>query len=364
MKILLLGATGSIGTQTIEVIKKLNYSLVGISYCSNHTSAKKIIKNNHLKYYYCSSDCSKSSVKNIDELISLTNPDLVVNSVVGFAGLESTIKVLQHKKNIALANKESLVVGGKLVMDLAKINNVNIYPIDSEHTSLMQLVRKYQDDVDTLYITASGGRYYNWTKKQKELIKFEDAIKHPNWNMGAKISIDSSTLMNKCFEIIEAYWYFSSKKIYALYHPQSLIHSALKTKNNSYFCNMSTVDMKLPIELALTNFSTNVNVIKPLDFNNGIILNLQNIDENKHLPIKWAYDVIKNPNNLSLPIILNASNEIAIELFKDKKIKYTQIIEIINWAIDNIKSSKISTLEDIFKFDAKVRKIILERWNK
>lgn len=199
MKILICGATGNIGQQVIKYIKKTNHQIIGISYFHNFKLAETIKS----KYFY--SPINHSNVNSYEELIVKSRPDIIVNAIIGFAGLKITLLSIKHKIDLALANKESLVVAGQFVMRLAKKNGVNIYPIDSEHASLMQIIKYKGNKFKQLYITASGGLFYNTPKNQMKNISYQQAINHPTWKMGAKISIDSSTLMNKCFEIIECY---------------------------------------------------------------------------------------------------------------------------------------------------------------
>lgn len=365
MKVLILGATGSIGLQALEVIKKLghNFLIVGISYNKNHKIAKSIINKYKIRNILCSSEPSKYNCKDLKQLIQNSKPEIVINAVVGFFGLEYSIEVLNSKINLALANKESLVVAGKQLMSLAKTNNVKIIPIDSEHTSLMQLIMNEKSKIKKLFITASGGPFYNFTDNQLKKVTYRQAIKHPKWNMGPKISIDSATLVNKCFEIIEAFWYYNTKKIIALYHPQSLIHSIIQLDNNSYKANISTPDMKISIALAITNFDPKVNIIQDLDFNIMQNLSLQEIDKNKIKPIKWAYEVINSKNIQAMSIIINASNDAAHLLYENKKISFYQIVPIIDWALSNIKIKKIVTFCDIYNYHDFVKKIILEKGN-
>lgn len=197
MRITIFGATGSVGQQVIKYLRHTKHDVVGISYYKNIILAKNI----KVSYFY--SPINKSNVASFEQLIIKSKPDLIVNAIVGFDGLEITLLSIKHKINLALANKESLVVAGQFVTKLAKKNKVNIYPIDSEHTSLMHIIKNRQSKFKRLYITASGGPFYN--AKRLDKITFRQAINHPTWKMGHKISMDSATLMNKCFEIIECY---------------------------------------------------------------------------------------------------------------------------------------------------------------
>ncbi len=344
MKILLFGATGSIGTQLLEVIKP--HQLVGISFNNNIPLAHKIIQEHHLQYYWCHSNEKYCSVDSVDELIELTKPDLIVNAIVGVAGLEVSIKAIEHHKDLALANKESLVVAGKFITSLAKKHQVNIYPIDSEHSALYALIKNQPTNIEQLIITCSGGSTYFKTQEELKTISYQEVIKHPNWSMGEKISIDSATLINKCFEIVEAYWLFGIKNIKAVLHPQSIVHAMILKKDHSLNMYASYPDMKLPIKLAINKYQDIEVDIKPLAFHN-LNLTFDEIDMNQHLPIKWAYDII-NDKNGSLGLIINVANEIAITMFKTNKIAFNEIIPLINEYIKLYQHEKIKNIDDIF----------------
>ncbi len=347
MKILLLGATGSIGTQTLEVLDQdSKYHLVGISYHHNITLAKKIISKYHLQHSYSKLYPEQSNATSIASLIALTKPDLVVNAIVGFAGLEASLATLEAKCDLALANKETLVVAGHFIMPLAKSNNCTIYPIDSEHAALYELIHYDLDNVKKLYITASGGPFYHASLEQLENVKFKDAIKHPNWSMGYKISIDSATLVNKCFEIIEAYYLFDIKNIEPLYHPQSIVHSMVEYQNGSIAAQLSTIDMKLAIQLALYKFKKQKQIIKSLDFSH-LQLQFDKIDLKQFLPLNWAQEIINDPNH-SKGAIVTITNDLAIEAFKEAKIKYLDIINIIKSALNLFSHVKINNIDDIY----------------
>ncbi len=346
MKILLCGATGSIGTQLLEVLEP-NQKIVGIYYNNNHKLAKQIIKKFNIKYFLSNSDKANSNVKNIEELIKKTKPDIIVNAITGWSGIYVTISAIQNKIDLALANKESLVVAGKFITELLVKNKVNIYPIDSEHSSLFQLIKNNDlNHIKELIITCSGSVTYFKKNSELEKLTFNDVIKHPNWNMGYKISVDSATLINKCFEIVEAYWLFGTNKIKSVVHKESIVHAIVKYNDGSYFMNASYPDMKLPIKLAINKYKdVNLN-IPSINFDN-LNLTFNEIDLKKWKPIDWAYLIINDKNNV-LGTIINASNEIAIELFKDKKIKFAEIIPFIEWYINKYKNKKLKNFDDIF----------------
>ncbi|MDR2369773.1 MAG: 1-deoxy-D-xylulose 5-phosphate reductoisomerase [Mycoplasmataceae bacterium] len=345
MRVLILGATGNIGQQAITVIKKLNYELVGISFNHNHELATQI----KVPYKYSPSDSIHSNVRNFNELIKKSNPDIVVNAIVGFAGLNGTIAAIKQQRTLCLANKESLVVAGQFIMKLAKQNCVKIYPIDSEHASLYQIIHQTRNEkFQKLYITASGGPFYKLPPSEWKNVTVKQAINHPTWKMGGKISIDSATLVNKCFEIVEAYWYFHTKKIEALYHPQSLVHAMVKYRHQKLIF-VSKPDMKLPIYQALTAFQHQSQNIVPCNQK----YEMKKIDQKKWIPIQWASQILKNPCS-SLPVIINAANEYAVYLFMKNLIKFDQIIPLITQCIKHFKIIDVSSLQQLFGIHKKV----------
>ncbi|WP_412032172.1 1-deoxy-D-xylulose 5-phosphate reductoisomerase [Malacoplasma muris] len=359
MNILIFGATGSIGIQSINVVRKLGHKIVGCSFHSNISQMQKIIKS--LKYdidVFSSKVTALNTVKTIDQLFEKTKPDLVINAISGFAGLEITLKTILNKIDLALANKESYVLAGWKIKEIAKAQGVNIFPIDSEHCAIYDLMKNKR--INKLLLTASGGPFYNKEIHELNNVSFYEAKNHPNWKMGYKISIDSATLMNKCFEMIEAYYMFNIKNIEAIYHPQSIVHSMIEFSDNSVHAQMSIADMKLAIELAISKFKSKVPIIEKLSFEK-LNLSFDYIDENKWLPIKWAKYIIKNDDRV-LPVIINAANDAAIELFKNKKIKFNQIIPIISLAINDFSNQKINNIKDIFILNSIIKQYILSKF--
>ena len=243
-------------------------------------------------------------------------------------------------------------------MNYAKKHNLTILPIDSEHCSVFDILKNSNKKIKKIIITASGGPFYNLDSKELENVTFNDAINHPKWKMGYKISIDSATLMNKCFELIEAYFLFKNKNVKAVYHKETLVHGMVEFEDNSIFASLSNNDMKLPIAQAIANFENFKPVINSIDLNN-LTLSFGEIDENKWLPIKWAYEVINNDNK-TIPVILNRANEESIELFKEGKIKFNQIIEIISMCINKFYSYNVNTIKDVYILDSIIRKHVRE----
>lgn len=355
MNLLILGSTGTIGQKTINIIKnRKDINLVGISFYKNIEKAREIKQNFKNLVIFSPVNNELNNVNNFEELIDKSKPDLILNSIIGFPGLSLTMLCIKKGINIALANKESIVVGGDILLKEAKKNNVKIVPVDSEHTALYSLILNQSKKIKKLYITASGGKYYK-NKKIKNF-PFKDVVKHPVWNMGEKISVDSSTMINKFFEIIEAYYYFKIDKIEALYHPEVLIHALIEFEDGSLISNMYHPDMTWSIQQVLFNFKTNEKLIK--DMNLYSTYKLEKIDEKKWIPIHWANEFLNTKNNL-IPIIVNVANDKIFELFKNNQVKYTQIIPIIQKCLDNFKNEKIHKIEDIYKLNDKISKYIL-----
>ena len=343
-RILVLGATGSVGQSALKVIEKENYELVGFSFNKNLKLAKKI-KSKFLNSLVFSPSINYiNNVNSFDQLLNQSKPDIVLNAIVGFEGLEKTILIIEKKYDLALANKESLVIAGWLINDLLNRNKSKLFPVDSEHSSLYDILKNNSKQVKELILTCSGGPFFYKKKEELESVKFSDAIKHPNWNMGYKISVDSATMMNKCFEIIEAFYLFNTKKIKVVQHKQSVVHSLVKFSDNSYFACMSNPDMKLAIQQGISGFTSPSKIIQNLNFNN-LNLSFNEIDLKTWLPIKWAYDFLKN-NKRNIPIILNAANDVCIEFFKENKINFLQINLLIEKALNHFKK-----WQDVTKFD-------------
>lgn len=356
MKVFLFGATGSIGQQCLKVIKQLGYELVGYTYHSNEDLANLISLEYGEAIKLCTKDL-KDKKTIFRKILSDTNPSLVINAITGFAGLEATIAAIESRIDVALANKESLVVAGNIIIPLAKANKVRIIPIDSEHSALMQLYLNFQpDQIKQVAITASGGRYYNATAEELKKVSYNEAIKHPKWKMGAKISLDSATLVNKYFELIEAYWYFPHLLISAFYHPEVKIHALVET-NDGWYGQVSDNNMEISIRLALTGFkdTSETSIIKVDDFKEPYLL--QKIDESKHLPIKWFSLSKANVINITtIPIIVNAANDYAQDLFKKDIITFDKIIKIITWAIEHIKIEPCQTFDDVVQRNVSIVK--------
>lgn len=383
-KITILGVTGSIGTQTLDVIRKdiNNLSIVGISANTNFDKVIQVIEEFEPKYVammdeeaylklkkYCKDkEISTEVLQGIDGLnyiSTLPEVDIVVTSVVGMIGLVPTMKAIHSGKDIALANKETLVAAGALVMEAAKKNNVNILPVDSEHGAIFQCLQGNKlDAVNKIILTASGGPFRGKNKEQLVEIKPEDALKHPKWNMGKKISIDSSTLMNKGLEVIEAHWLFgvAYENIQVVVHPQSIIHSMVEYKDGSVIAQMSSTDMRLPIQYAINYPKREDAVIDRLDIYNMGNLTFEKPDTDTFKCLNLAYKAGKMGGNM--PAIMNAANEVAVELFLDYKIKYLEIEDIIEKSMERFEHHINPNLEDILEVDLKVREYVRKNYDK
>ena len=381
----ILGATGSIGTQTLDVIRNSNneIKLIGISANSSVNKIIEIINEFNPKYVammdknsakaieeYCL--CNNlnitvySGIEGLETIASLKEIDMVVTSVVGMIGLRPTLKAIEAKKDIALANKETLVVAGELVMKKAKEMNVDILPVDSEHSAIFQALNGYTEkDVNKIILTASGGPFRGKDISYLENVSVEDAVKHPKWNMGQKISIDSATLMNKGLEVIEAHFLFNCpyENIEVVVHPQSIIHSMVEYKDASVIAQLGSTDMKLPIQYAINKKERKNAVAKKLNFYEIGTLTFEKPDLDTFKCLKLAYKV--GMEGGLAPCILNGANEEAVALLLERKIRFLDIPRIIEEALEEFKEEKTKeiSLDNIIELDNKVRKYIRARWS-
>ena len=380
----ILGATGSIGTQTLDVIRnseeKIN--LIGITANSSVDKVKEIIGEFEPKYVAMMDEnsakiieefCNKeypnikvfSGIDGLVKVATLKEIDTVVTSVVGMIGLKPTIAAIEAKKNIALANKETLVVAGELVMNKAKENNVKILPVDSEHSAIFQSLSGYKNkDINKILLTASGGPFRGKTIDDLKDVTVKEALKHPKWNMGQKISIDSATLMNKGLEVIEAHFLFDCDydNIEVIVHPQSIIHSMVEYKDASVIAQLGSPDMRLPIQYALNYPERKEMIANPINFYELGALTFEKPDLETFKCLKFAYEAGKIGG--LAPTILNGANEEAVALLLNEKIKFLQIAEIIEECMNVFKENYNDelTLDNIIKLDKKVREYIRKKW--
>jgi len=379
--IAVLGSTGSIGQNTMEVVRNLNRNgyETTIQYLSANSNVDLLcrqieefkpkaavmfredscreLKNRSLKHK-CEILCAQDG---INEIAGRDDFSLVVNALVGFSGLMPTIEAIKNGKDIALANKESLVVAGELIYSMLSGSISNLLPVDSEHSAILQCLQgEPHNEISKLVLTASGGPFRTIAKHELENVTVEEALNHPNWKMGNKITIDSATLMNKGFEIIEAKWLFNIgvERIEVLIHPQSIIHSMVEFSDGSVKAQLGVPDMKVPIQYAITYPGRAASDFPRLDFKQMKDLTFEVPDFDKFECLKLAYDVIKAGG--SYPIVLNGANEAAIELFLNKKIKFTDIPRLIKDSLERHTNNIKPTLESIIEIDKWSRAFVYE----
>lgn len=343
MKVLIFGGTGSVGIQTLKVLKSLKHKIIAISFFNHNKLANKLKKQYHIEYLL---DLKTLSINDVDQFIKQHHVDLIVNAISGLSGLNYSLLTIKNKIDLALANKESLVIAGQFLIPLAKQNNVNIYPIDSEHSALKCLIDNSKIPIKKYFITASGGKFFNYSYEQLKHIKYIDAITHPNWKMGNKITIDSSTLINKAFEIVEAYWLFN-KKVKVLLQPQSEIHALIINKHKNVDCFISKPDMKINIALAINKFKNSNCYIQKFNSLKDINYKLFPFKHKYLIGYKYANLMLKHIKS-SIPIIITVADEIAINLFQQNKIRFLDIYKYIDKTIKKFKDYKISIIEDIY----------------
>lgn len=370
-KLSILGSTGSIGTQTLDIARenKSEFKVLGLTTNKNIELLKKQIHEFKPEAVAVmdkeNADLLKekvdvnvySGIDGIIKIAKLSNTDTVVNSLVGSIGVLPTIEAIKSKKNIALANKETLVTAGSIVMDEIKKNDVKLMPIDSEHSAIFQCLNGENiNDVNKITITASGGPFRDYDSKRLEKVSVKDALKHPTWNMGNKITIDSATLMNKGFEVIETHWLYNIgyDKIDVVIHPQSIIHSLVEFKDKSVLAQLGYPNMKIPIQYALSwpkRFNSNQKQLNLAEIKN---LSFEKPDFNKFPCLKYAYEA----GNIGgiMGAVLNAANEIAVYAFLDNKIKFLDIPKIIKKMMTKHKTIKNPSLKQILEVDKKIRK--------
>ena len=371
--IAILGATGSIGTQALEVISENpEYFSVEVLTANSNVQllieqAKKyepniVIIADESKYEELNNALSKLPIKvfagfqDIIEVVSLDSIDIVLTALVGYAGLLPTVNAIKNKKTIALANKETLVVAGDIIKDLVQEHQVNIYPVDSEHSAIFQcLTGEINNPIEKIYLTASGGPFRNLPIEEFKNISLEQALKHPNWAMGNKITIDSATMVNKGLEAIEAKWLFDLKaeQIDILVHPQSIVHSMVQFADGSIKAQMGLPDMKLPIQYAFSYPDRIQNTFPRLSFLDYPNLTFSAPNLQKFRAIQLAFDAMKQGGNM--PCVLNAANEIAVDAFLKKKISFIGITETIDAIMQKAKFIAKPQLEDYQSCDQEIR---------
>ncbi|WP_321319925.1 1-deoxy-D-xylulose-5-phosphate reductoisomerase [Labilibaculum sp.] len=375
--IAILGSTGSIGTQTLEVVeanpdvfivdvltannnielliqqaKKFHPDVVVIACEEKYTELSEALKDEPIKVY--------AGIDAIAQVVQMSSIDVVVTAMVGYSGLLPTIKAIEAKKNIALANKETLVVAGEIIQKLALENGVNIYPVDSEHSAIFQcLSGEFDNSIEKIYLTASGGPFRGKDKKFLENVSSKQALQHPNWDMGAKITIDSASMMNKGFEAIEAKWLFDLKpsQIDVIVHPQSIVHSIVQFEDGSMKAQMGLPDMKLPIQFALTypkRLKTGFQRFNFLDYPN---LSFEAADSKNFRNLDLAFQAMEKGGNL--PCIVNAANEIVVDAFLRDEVGFLRMSDIIENCMHKTGFIKNPGYEDYVLTDNEARKMAL-----
>lgn len=371
-----LGSTGSIGTQALEVARLHNINIVALTADKNidllECQAREFTPElvvigteelaSDLKMRLSDTNIRVSfGMEGLCEAATLKSADTVLTSVVGMVGLRPTLEAIYAKKNIALANKETLVAGGSLVTKAAKENGVSIYPVDSEHSAIFQCLQgcPKKDFLKRIILTASGGPFFGYTIQQLENVTVEQALKHPNWSMGSKITVDSATMMNKGLEIIEARWLFDVPvdRIDVVVHRESIVHSMIEFEDNSVIAQMGVPSMKIPIQYALTYPDRVKSDVPVLDLTKLVNLSFYEPD---YATFK-CLSACKKAINIggTAPAIANGANEEAVRLFLEKKISFTDIGELVCAAVNNLKSGVTASLNDVIEADRQAREYVL-----
>ncbi len=377
-RIAILGSTGSIGTQTLEVIRQhpedfivevltaqnnaelliaqaLEFSpnVVVIGNESLYEKVRDVLQSKDIKVY--------AGAKAIAQVVEMDTIDLVLTALVGYSGLIPTVNAIKTGKQIALANKETLVVAGEIITALAKENRVNIYPVDSEHSAIFQcLIGEFHNPIEKIILTASGGPFRGKDRKFLETVTREQALKHPNWDMGAKITIDSASLMNKGLEVIEAKWLFGLKteQIDVVVHPQSIIHSMVQFEDGSIKAQLGLPDMRIPIQFALSFPDRLKSDFERFDFMNYPQLTFEQPDLKTFQNLQLAYDALAKGGNS--PCVLNAANEIAVAAFLNKEVGFLEMSDLIGETLAKAEFIAQPNLEDYVETDKRARKITKE----
>lgn len=374
-RLAVLGSTGSIGTQALDVVKQhpgvfsvevltafnnskllieqaieFNPNVVVIGSAALHDKVAAALEPYDIKVY--------SGEESLLQVLEMETIDMVLMALVGFAGLRPTLKAIECGKPLAIANKETFVVAGELVTRLAREKAVNIYPVDSEHSAIFQcLAGEFHNQVEKIYLTASGGPFRGMNRDALSRVTKEDALRHPNWNMGCKVSIDSATLMNKGLEVIEARWLFGLKpqQIDVVVHPQSIIHSMVQFEDGSIKAQLGLPDMRLPIQYALSYPNRLKSFMPRFDFLNYPEFSFEKPDRETFRCLDFAYAALEKGGNM--PCIVNAANEVAVAAFLKDRIKFLNIADIIESCMKKAKFIQNPGLDDYINSDLQVREM-------
>jgi len=373
INITILGSTGSIGCNTLEIVEKYSHKfrVVGLAAGRNLKLFLKQVKKFRPKIV--SLDRSQEAeelrqkCKDMDihvafgqegaeEVARFEKNDIVVSAITGIKGLRPTLAAVKSGKKVALANKESMVVAGPLIQKEICKSGAQIIPVDSEHSGVFQcLAKEEEENVKKVILTASGGPFFRTSLQEMKNKTVEEALNHPRWKMGKKVTIDSATLMNKGLEMIEARWLFNlvPQQIGILIHPQSIVHSLVELRDGSVLAQLSPTDMKIAIQYALTYPQREDSILPPLDLSQIQALEFYNVDDKKFPLIKLAYEVLEEGESFS--VALNAANEAVVGAFLNGKIKFCDISVLVRKAVENHQKRKVESLKDIFKIDRETR---------
>lgn len=373
-----LGSTGSIGRSSLEVIDKLShrFKVVGLTAGRNNQLLEKQVEKFRPKIVSLerkeeAEDLRRKfrgkSIKvtfaqeGAEEVASFSENDIVISAITGIDGLRPTLAAVQEGKKVALANKESMVVAGPLIQDMIRKFGAQLIPVDSEHSGVFQcLAKEEMESVKKVILTASGGPFFSKSSSEMNDITLEEALNHPRWKMGKKVTIDSATLMNKGLELIEARWLFGlePRQLGILIHPQSIVHSLVEMSDGSVLAQLGPTDMKLPIQYALTYPEREESLLPSLDLSEIKALEFYEVNVEKFPIIKLARLALEEGE--SFPIALNAANEVVVSAFLEQRIKFMDISDVVTEIVENHQKRKAQSLEDIFDVDRETRRVSLD----
>lgn len=373
-----LGSTGSIGRSSLEVIDKLShrFKVVGLTAGRNTQLLEKQVEKFRPKIVSLerkeeAEDLRRKfrgkSIKvtfaqeGAEEVASFSENDIVISAITGIDGLRPTLAAVQEGKKVALANKESMVVAGPLIQDMIRKFGAQLIPVDSEHSGVFQcLAKEEMENVKKVILTASGGPFFSKSSSEMNDITLEEALNHPRWKMGKKVTIDSATLMNKGLELIEARWLFGlePRQLGILIHPQSIVHSLVEMSDGSVLAQLGPTDMKLPIQYALTYPEREDSLLPSLDLSEIKALEFYEVNVEKFPIIKLARLALEEGE--SFPIALNAANEVVVSAFLEQRIKFMDISDVVTEIVENHQKRKVQSLEDIFDIDRETRRVSLD----
>ena len=373
-----LGSTGSIGRSSLEVIDKLShrFKVVGLAAGLNTQLLEKQVEKFRPKIVSVEKKEEAEDLRRkfkgkaiqvtfaqegAEEVASFSENDIVISAITGIDGLRPTLAAVQEGKKIALANKESMVVAGPLIQDRVRKFGAQLIPVDSEHSGVFQcLAKEKMENVKKVILTASGGPFFWKPASEMNNISLEEALNHPRWKMGKKVTIDSATLMNKGLELIEAHWLFglAPRQLGILIHPQSIVHSLVEMSDGSVLAQLSPTDMKVPIQYALTYPERGDSLLPSLNLSEIKALEFYEVDTEKFPIIKLARLALEEGE--SFPIALNAANEVVVSAFLEQRIKFMDISEVVTEIVENHQKRKIQSLEDIFDVDRETRRVSLD----